>query len=57
MLGARIMRWLLPIGGADWLGDLLYVPEALYCVGFTVVMLGGPGTWSLDAAIAAPLAG
>lgn len=33
MLSARIMRWLLPIGGADWLGDLLYVPEALYCVG------------------------
>ena len=42
---------------ADWLGDLLYVPEALYCIGLTVVMLGGPGPWSLDARIVALLAG
>jgi putative oxidoreductase len=52
----RIRAW-RPLGAADWLGDLLYVPEALYCVGLTIVMLGGPGTWSLDAAIAAQLAG
>jgi uncharacterized membrane protein YphA (DoxX/SURF4 family) len=39
------------------LGDLLYVPEALYCIGLTVVMLAGPGPWSLDAKIAALLAG
>jgi uncharacterized membrane protein YphA (DoxX/SURF4 family) len=51
----RIRAW-LPIDRADWLGDLLYVPEALYCIGLTVVMLGGPGPWSLDAAIAAFLA-
>ena len=52
----RIRAW-QPIDRADWLGDLLYVPEALYCIGLSVVMLGGPGTWSLDAAIAARLAG
>jgi putative oxidoreductase len=52
----RIRAW-QPIDGADWLGDLLYVPETLYCIGMAVVMLGGPGTWSLDAAIAAQLAG
>jgi uncharacterized membrane protein YphA (DoxX/SURF4 family) len=52
----RIRSW-APIDRADWLGDLLYVPEALYCIGLTVVMLGGPGPWSLDARIAALLAG
>jgi uncharacterized membrane protein YphA (DoxX/SURF4 family) len=36
----RIRSW-LPIDRADWLGDLLYVPEALYCIGLTVVMLAG----------------
>ena len=50
----RIREW-KPIDRADWLGDLLYVPEALYCIGLTVVMLAGPGPWSLDATIAAIL--
>lgn len=52
----RIRAW-QPIDRADWLGDLLYVPEGLYCIGLTVVMLGGPGPWSLDARIAALFAG
>ena len=52
----RIRVW-QPIDRADWLGDLLYVPEALYCIGLSVVMLAGPGPWSLDATIAALLAG
>jgi uncharacterized membrane protein YphA (DoxX/SURF4 family) len=52
----RIRAW-QPIDRADWLGDLLYLPEALYCIGLTVVMLAGPGRWSLDAKIAALLAG
>ena len=52
----RIRSW-QPIDRADWLGDLLYVPEALYCIGLTVVMLAGPGPWSVDATIAALLAG
>ena len=52
----RISAW-QPIDRADWLGDLLYVPEALYCIGLAVVVLGGPGRWSLDARIAALLTG
>jgi putative oxidoreductase len=46
----RIGAW-QPIDRADWLGDLLYVPEGLYCIGLAVVMLAGPGPWSLDAVI------
>ena len=33
----RIRAW-RPIDRADWLGDLLYLPETLYCIGLTVVM-------------------
>ena len=46
----------MPINRADWIGDVLYLPEALYCIGLAVVMLGGPGPWSLDAVIATLLA-
>jgi uncharacterized membrane protein YphA (DoxX/SURF4 family) len=52
----RIRAW-QPLDRADWLGDLLYIPESLYSVGLAVVMLAGPGPWSLDAIIAARLAG
>jgi putative oxidoreductase len=52
----RIRAW-QPIDRADWLGDLLYVPESLYCIGLAVVILAGPGPWSVDAKIAAFLAG
>lgn len=41
-----------PLDRADWLGDFLYLPETLYCIGLTVVMLAGPGPWSLDAVVA-----
>ena len=51
----RIRAW-QPIDRADWLGDLLYLPESLYCIGLTVVMLAGPGPWSLDAMIASLMA-
>jgi uncharacterized membrane protein YphA (DoxX/SURF4 family) len=51
----RIRAW-QPLDRADWLGDLLYIPEALYSIGLTVVMLAGPGPWSLDALIVALLA-
>jgi uncharacterized membrane protein YphA (DoxX/SURF4 family) len=47
----RIRTW-RPIDRADWLGDLLYVPEALYCLGLAVVMLAGPGPWSVDTSLA-----
>jgi uncharacterized membrane protein YphA (DoxX/SURF4 family) len=46
----RIRVW-QPVDRADWLGDLLYVPETLYCIGLTVVILAGPGPWSIDARI------
>jgi putative oxidoreductase len=52
----RIRSW-QPIDRADWLGDLLYVPESLYCIGLTVVILAGPGPWSLDAKIVALFVG
>lgn len=52
----RISAW-QPLDRADWFGDLLYLPESLYCIGLTVVMLAGPGPWSLDATIAALIAG
>ena len=51
----RIEAW-QPINRADWVGDILYLPEALYCIGLAVVMLGGPGPWSLDAVIAPRIA-
>jgi putative oxidoreductase len=38
----RIRAW-QPLDRADWLGDLLYVPETLYTIGLTVVILAGPG--------------
>jgi uncharacterized membrane protein YphA (DoxX/SURF4 family) len=50
----RIRAW-DPIDRPDWFADLLYLPESLYCIGLTVVMLAGPGPWSLDARIAALL--
>ncbi len=46
----RIDGW-MPINRADWIGDVLYLPEALYCIGLAVVMMAGPGPWSLDALI------
>jgi len=51
----RVDGW-MPINRADWIGDLLYLPEALYCIGLAVVMLAGPGPWSVDALVAARLA-
>ena len=48
----RIDGW-QPIDRADWVGDVLYLPEALYCVGLAIVMLAGPGPWSVDATLAA----
>ena len=44
----RIETW-APLDRADWLGDALYLPEVLYCVGLAIVMLAGPGPWSVDA--------
>jgi uncharacterized membrane protein YphA (DoxX/SURF4 family) len=51
----RINAW-QPLNLADCVADLLYLPEVLYCIGLAVVMLGGPGPWSLDVKLAAFLA-
>lgn len=45
-----------PLNLAACVADLLYLPEVLYCIGLAVVMLGGPGPWSVDAVIATRLA-
>ena len=49
--GVKRIRGWQPIDRADWLGDFLYLPEALYCIGLAIVMLAGPGSWSLDVLI------
>jgi putative oxidoreductase len=51
----RVAAW-QPVGFAEWFDDVLYLPEAPYCVALAVVTLAGPGPWSLDALIAARLA-
>lgn len=52
----RVRAW-KPIDRADWLGDVLYLPEALYSIALAIVMLAGPGPWSLDAALASLFTG
>ncbi len=51
----RVGTW-QPVDRSELVGDLLYLPESLYCIALAVVMLAGPGTWSLDAMIAMRLA-
>ena len=46
----RVRAW-QPLDRADWVGDPLYLPEALYCIGLTAVMVAAPGSWTLDAVI------
>lgn len=36
---------------ADYLDDLLYLPESLYTVMLAVIIVMGPGKWSVDAII------
>jgi putative oxidoreductase len=51
----RVSAW-APINKADLVGDLLYLPESLYCIALAVLMLAGPGSWSVDAVLAGRLA-
>jgi uncharacterized membrane protein YphA (DoxX/SURF4 family) len=46
----RIAAW-RPIDKADWLDDILYLPEVLYALLLLSVILAGPGPYSLDALI------
>jgi uncharacterized membrane protein YphA (DoxX/SURF4 family) len=43
----RIPGW-KPLDKADWLDDLLYLPEALYGVMLAFVIMAGPGALALD---------
>jgi uncharacterized membrane protein YphA (DoxX/SURF4 family) len=47
----RIPDW-RPVDRADWLDDILYLPEVLYALLLLSVILAGPGPFSLDALIA-----
>jgi len=47
----RIADW-RPIDKADWLDDILYLPEVLYALLLLSVILAGPGPFSLDALVA-----
>jgi uncharacterized membrane protein YphA (DoxX/SURF4 family) len=38
-----------PIDRADWLDDLLYLPEMLYVVGLLVIITAGPGPFTIPA--------
>ena len=43
----RIAAW-KPLDRADWLDDLLYLPEAPYMLALLLVVLAGPGTLAVD---------
>lgn len=47
----RIADW-RPIDKADFLDDMLYLPEVLYALLLLCVILAGPGPYSVDALIA-----
>ena len=47
----RIADW-RPIDKADFLDDILYLPEVLYALLLLSVILAGPGPFSVDALIA-----
>ena len=36
-----------PIDWADWLDDLLYLPEVLYLIGLSIIIDFGPGSFTL----------
>lgn len=43
----RIRSW-QPIDKADWLDDILYLPEVLYIILLAIVVVAGSGRYSLD---------
>jgi putative oxidoreductase len=45
------IRKYAPIDKADWLDDLLYLPEVLYCAMLVCVLAAGPGAYSIDALV------
>ncbi|MGB8614369.1 MAG: DoxX family membrane protein [Pseudolabrys sp.] len=49
--GKRRVVSYLPIDRADFVGDVLYLPEVLYLVMLVVVVLAGPGPLRLDSVV------
>jgi uncharacterized membrane protein YphA (DoxX/SURF4 family) len=49
--GKRRVVSSLPIDRADYLDDVLYLPEVLYLVMLVVVILAGPGPLRLDSVV------
>lgn len=47
----RITERFHPIDRADWLDDLLYLPEVLYGIMLLTVVLAGPTAYSVDALV------
>ena len=46
----KICAW-NPLNRADWLDDLLYLPETIYALFLSVLVAGGAGRYSVDALI------
>lgn len=46
--GLKQIRAMDPLDPADWLDDLLYLPEVLYITLALFIIIGGPGWGSLD---------
>lgn len=49
--GLKRIPAMQPIDRADWLDDLMYLPETIYIVLLAVLLFFGAGPWSLDAMI------
>lgn len=47
--GVRRIPSFNPIDKADWLDDLLYLPETLYIIGLLVILTFGPGPFTIPA--------
>lgn len=45
--GVKRLPAMKPIDKADWLDDLLYLPETLYLAMLTVIVVAGPGAFTL----------
>lgn len=50
--GAKRLAGYKPIDSADWYCDVLYLPESLYMIMLAVVIIAGPGLYSLHQGIA-----
>ena len=49
--GKRRVISSMPIDRADYLDDVLYLPEVLYMIMLVVVILAGPGPFRLDSVV------